>query len=66
MADEARPPLDADTLRALTRAAGLALSADELAALLPPAAALHAAIDRLDAMELADTEPPHIFRLQGA
>ena len=66
MADEARPPLDADTLRALMRAAGLALSADELAGLLPPAAALYAAIDRLDAMKLADTEPPHIFRLQGA
>jgi hypothetical protein len=66
MTDEARPPLDADTLRALTRAAGLALSADELAALLPPAAALYAAIDRLDALELADTEPPHRFGHGGA
>jgi hypothetical protein len=66
MADDARPPLDADTLRALTRAAGLTLSADELAALLPPAAALYAAIDRLDALGLADIEPPHLFKLEGA
>ncbi len=63
MAEPARPPLDAETLEALARVAGLALSAEEQAALLPPAAAIHAALGRLEALGLADTEPPYIFRL---
>jgi hypothetical protein len=65
MADPVRPPLDADTLRAITRAAGLALSADELAALVAPAAALQGAIARLDALDLAGAEPPYVFHLRA-
>jgi hypothetical protein len=65
MAEYERPSLDAETLEALVRVAGLSLTPEERAALLPPAAAIHAALDRLDALGLAETEPPHIFRLDA-
>ena len=65
MADFARQPLDPETLEALARTAGLSLTPEEQAALLPPAAAIHAALDRLDALGLADTEPPYIYRLRA-
>lgn len=63
MALAPRRPLTSETLAALYQAAGLALSAEELAALLVPAAAIYQAIDGLDALGLAGTEPAALFRL---
>ena len=64
MAEPARPPLGRDALAALALSAGLSLSLEELDALLPPTAAIFAAVDRLDALDLADTEPAALFQLR--
>lgn len=65
MAETQRRALDPPTLAALVRRAGLDLSADELAALLPPTAAIYAALDALDALGLAEAEPATYFALDA-
>jgi hypothetical protein len=62
---EPRPSPTRDALAALTAAAGLALCADELDALERPTAAIYAAIDGLDALDLRETEPAAVFSLPG-
>ena len=63
---EPRPPLTRVTLGAITTAAGLPLSADALDALLRPTAAIYAAVDGLDALDLAAAEPAAVFALPWA
>jgi hypothetical protein len=63
MISPARPPLTREALAALAASAGLVLTESELAALLLPTAALFAALDRLDALDLQAVEPAAIFRL---
>jgi hypothetical protein len=63
MTSPARPPLTREALAALAASAGLVLTEPELAALLPPTAALFAALDRLDALDLQAAEPAAIFQL---
>jgi Asp-tRNA(Asn)/Glu-tRNA(Gln) amidotransferase C subunit len=60
---ETRPSLSPDTLAALASAAGLALSAAELEALGRPVAAIYAAVDGLDALDLGEAEPAAVFAL---
>jgi hypothetical protein len=50
-------------LAALTTAAGLALSADALDALVRPSGAVFAAVDSLDHLDLGETEPAAVFSL---
>ena len=64
MTEPPRPPLTRDTLVGLATAAGLDLTADELAGLLPPAAAIFAAVDRLDRLDLSATEPAAVCYLR--
>ena len=61
---EPRPAPARDALAALTRAAGLALSADALDALVRPVAAVYAAVDSLDGLDLEETEPAAVFAPQ--
>jgi hypothetical protein len=50
-------------LAALTTAAGFALGAAELDALARPVAAIYAAVDGLDSLDLGETEPAAVFSL---
>jgi hypothetical protein len=52
-----------EALAALTTAAGLALDDTALDALLRPTAAVYAAVDSLDLLDLAETEPAAAFAL---
>ena len=65
MADGSRPRLDLETLARLTQRAGLELAPNELEALLPPSAAIAAALDALDLAALATHEPAAWFSLEG-
>jgi hypothetical protein len=56
-------PLTLDTLRALARAQGLALSDEELARLLPLVQAGRAMIDALAGVSLDDVEPSSQYRM---
>ena len=66
MAKSARPTLDSETLATLARNAHLMLEPEELTALLPPTAAIFAAVDSLDALEgLQAAEPAARFVLEA-
>jgi hypothetical protein len=58
-----RAPITREALATLLASAGLPLSPDELDGLLPPVAAIYAAIDGLDALPLAGTEPAPTYTL---
>lgn len=60
---EPRPSPTRDALAALTAASGLALAADALDALARPTAAIYAALDGLDSLDLGETEPAAVFSL---
>jgi hypothetical protein len=61
-----RPAPTRNALAALTTAAGLTLSDAALDALLRPTAAVYAAVDSLDLLDLAETEPAAAFALPPA
>ena len=63
MMEPLRAPLAREALAALASTAGLVLTAEELDALLPPTAAIFAALDRLDVPEQA--EPAAMFQLRA-
>jgi len=66
MAKSARPTLNSETLETLARNAHLDLSPEELTALLPPTAAIFAALDALDTLEgLQVAEPAARFVLEA-
>ncbi|HZR98406.1 MAG TPA: hypothetical protein VFE37_06860 [Chloroflexota bacterium] len=60
-----RPTPSRATLAALTTAAGLALPDAALDALVRPVAAVYAAVDSLDGLDLAEFEPAAVFSLAG-
>ena len=63
MLDARRPILSREALASILATTGLSVSMDELEVLLPPSAAIHAALDRLDALDLGDAEPAARFQL---
>ena len=63
MLDARRPILTREALASILAATGLSVSMDELEVLLPPSAAIYAALDRLDALDLGDAEPAARFQL---
>jgi hypothetical protein len=55
------PALTTETLRALARAQGLALSEADLEGLLPLVQALRAMLDEMAALPLEDVEPTTLY-----
>jgi hypothetical protein len=65
MAEGPRPPLTREALAQLAATTGLSVSPAELDAVWPATAAVFAAVDSLDALDLADTEPAASFELRA-
>ena len=63
MAEGPRPPLTREAMAELAAIAGLSVSPAELDAVWPATAATFAAIDSLDALDLAEAEPAANFEL---
>lgn len=56
-------PIDLETMRRVSRAAGFSWSDAELEAIRPAADALLALLAKLDAIELGDVEPTTQYRM---
>jgi|RhiMetdeSRZDD1v2_1073273.scaffolds.fasta_scaffold449394_1 hypothetical protein len=65
MAEGSRPPLTRGALAQIFALAGLSVTPAELDAVWPAAAATCAAVDSLDALDLADAEPAARFELRA-
>ncbi len=65
MAEGPRPPLTREALAQLAAIAGLPVSPAELDAVWPATAATFAAVDGLDALDLAGAEPAANFELRA-